>query len=156
MLREYLNSECAAQTAINRAVLLWASAKLPGLLELEKQQAIIVELLDKQQADGGWSLSSLAGSWKRNDGTPQETKSDGYATGLITFALQQAGTSRDNAQAKQGLAWLAANQNKTEGFWRSYSLNKNEEHHLTPSTALFMNDAATAYAVLALTEASRH
>jgi hypothetical protein len=27
---------------------------------------------------------------------------------------------------------------------------------MTPSTALFMNDAATAYAVLALTEANRH
>src|SRR5467141_4599601 len=29
MLREYLNRECAAQTTINRAVLLWASAKVP-------------------------------------------------------------------------------------------------------------------------------
>jgi squalene-hopene/tetraprenyl-beta-curcumene cyclase len=156
MLREYLNRECATQTTINRVVLLWASAKLPGLLEPGKQKAILTELLDKQQPDGGWSLSSLVGSWKRNDGTPQESKSDGYSTGLITFALQQAGTPRENAQEQQGLAWLAANQNKTEGFWRSYSLNKNEGHHLTPSTALFMNDAATAYAVLALTEASHH
>src|SRR4029077_10168566 len=31
LLREYLNRECAAQTAINRVVLLWASANLPGL-----------------------------------------------------------------------------------------------------------------------------
>ena len=54
------------------------------------------------------------------------------------------------------IAWLAGNQNKSEGFWQSYSLNKNIEHHMTPSTALFMNDAATAYAVLALTEANRH
>jgi len=45
MLREYLNRECAAQTTINRAVLLWASAKVPGLLEPEKQKAIITELL---------------------------------------------------------------------------------------------------------------
>src|SRR6266568_4649003 len=152
MLGEYLNRECAAQTTINRAVLLWASAKVPGLLEPEKQKAIITELLGKQQADGGWSLSSLSGSWKRNDGTPQEVKSDGYATGLITYALQQAGIPRDNTQLKLGIAWLAGNQNKSEGFWQSYSLNKNIEHHMTPSTALFMNDAATAYAVLALTE----
>jgi squalene-hopene/tetraprenyl-beta-curcumene cyclase len=155
MLRDYLNRECAAQTTINRVVLLWASAKVPGLLEPEQQRAIINEVLGKQQADGGWSLSSLVGGWKREDGTPQEDKSDGYATGLIAFTLQQAGIPRENAQQKQGLAWLAGNQNKTEGFWPAYSLNKHAEHHLTPSTARFMSDAATAYAVLALTEANR-
>ena len=154
MLREYLNRECAAQTTINRVVLLWASAKVPGLLEPEQQRAIINEVLSTQQADGGWSLSSLVGAWKREDGTPQEVKSDGYATGLITFALQQAGISRENAQLKQGLAWLVGNQNKSEGFWMAYSLNKDKAHHLTPSTARFMNDAATAYAVLALTNAN--
>jgi len=153
MLREYLNRECAAQPAINRVALLWASAKLPGLLAPQQQKAIITEVLGKQQADGGWSLSSLAGGWKRNDGTPQEAKSDGYATGLIAYALQQAGIPRESPQQKLALAWLAENQNKTGGFWLAYSLNKNETHHLTPSTALFMNDAATAYAVLALTEA---
>jgi squalene-hopene/tetraprenyl-beta-curcumene cyclase len=155
MLREYLNRECAAQTTINRVVLLWASAKVPGLLDSERQKAIMNEILGKQQADGGWSLSSLAGNWKRNDGTPQEVKSDGYATGLIAFALQQAGLPAENARQKLALAWLANNQNKTEGFWLAYSLNKNVEHHMTPSTALFMNDAATAFAVLALSEANK-
>src|SRR5438093_4745732 len=156
LLREYLNRESAAQTTINRVVLLWASAKVPGLLESEQQKAIIKEVLGKQQADGGWSLSSLVGGWKRQDGTLQEGKSDGYATGLIAYALQEAGIPREHAQEKQALAWLSANQNKVEGFWLAYSLNKNAEHHMTPSTALFMNDAATAYAVLALTEATRH
>jgi squalene-hopene/tetraprenyl-beta-curcumene cyclase len=152
LLRGYLNRECAAQTAINRAVLLWASAKVPGLLEAERRKAIIDELLSKQQPDGGWSLSSLVGEWKRHDGTPQEAESDGYATGLITFALQQAGIVRDNTQLKRGLAWLVENQNKTSGSWLAYSLNKSVEHHISPETALFMNDAATAYAVLALSE----
>jgi squalene-hopene/tetraprenyl-beta-curcumene cyclase len=156
MLREYLNRKCAAQTTINRVALLWASAKLPGLLEPEQQRAIIDEVRNKQQADGGWSLASLVGAWKRADGTPQEARSDGYATGFVTFALQQAGIPREDAQLQQGLAWLAANQNRTEGFWQSYSLNKNEAHHLSPGTARFMNDAATAYAVLALTQRDRH
>jgi len=110
----------------------------------------------KQQADGGWSLSSLVGAWKRADGTPQEARSDGYATGFVTFTLRQAGISQEDAQLQQGLAWLAASQNKTEGSWQSYSLNKNEAHHLSPGTARFMNDAATAYAVLALTQRDRH
>ena len=156
MLREYLNRESAAQPAINRVALLWASAKLPGLLAPQQQKAIIDEVLGKQQADGGWSLSSLVVGWKRNDGTPQEAMSDGYSTGLIAFVLQQVGIPRENPQQKLALAWLTSNQNKTEGFWLAYSLNKNEAHHLTPSTALFMNDAATAYAVLALTEATQH
>ena len=154
MLREYLNRECAAQTTINRVALLWASAKLPGLLGAQQQTAIIEEVLTKQQGDGGWSLSSLVGAWKRADETPQETQSDGYATGFITFVLQQAGIPRDDAQLQHGLAWLAANQNKTEGSWLSYSLNKNEAHHLSRGTARFMSDAATAYAVLALTDAN--
>lgn len=156
MLREYLNREYAGQTAMNRVVLLWASAKLPGLLETGRQKALMEEALGKQQADGGWSLATLAGGWKRGDGTALEMKSDGYATGLITFALQEAGMPRENAPLKRGLAWLADNQNRSGGFWTGYSLNKNEEHHISPDTARFMSDAATAYAVLALSEAGGH
>jgi squalene-hopene/tetraprenyl-beta-curcumene cyclase len=154
LLREYLNRESLAQTTINRVVLLWASAKLPGLLDSQSQKAITTEILSKQRPDGGWSLSALVGDWKRHDGTSQEAQSDGYATGLITLALQQAGIPRENVQQKQGLAWLVANQDKKEGFWPSYSLNNNVQHHMSPDTVRFMNDAATAYAVLALTEAN--
>jgi squalene-hopene/tetraprenyl-beta-curcumene cyclase len=155
LLRDYLNREFAAQTVMNHVLLLWAAAKLPGLLEPDRQKAIIDELLEKQRADGGWSLSSLSADWKRHDGTPQETASDGYATGLITFVLQQSGMSYENAKLKRGLTWLTANQDKTEGSWPAYSLNKNKEHHISPETALFMNDAATSYAVLSLTTANR-
>jgi len=156
MMRDYLNREGAAQPTFNRAVLLWASARLPGLLSPEQQRAIIREVLAKQQSDGGWNLASLAGAWKRRDGTPQAARSDGYATGLISFALQQAGIPPQNEQQKRALAWLATNQNKREGSWPAYSLNKNEAHHLSPDTTRFMNDAATAYAVLALMAADRH
>jgi squalene-hopene/tetraprenyl-beta-curcumene cyclase len=154
-LQEYLNRKLASQTSMNRVFLLWAAAKLPELLEPDKQRAIIDDLLAKQQPDGGWSLSSLSGDWKRADGTPQETRSDGYATGLITLVLQQAGISPETANLKRGLGWLTANQDKTEGFWPAYSLNKNKEHHISPETALFMNDAATSYSVLSLIVANR-
>jgi squalene-hopene/tetraprenyl-beta-curcumene cyclase len=152
MLREYLNREYAAETLSNRVVLLWASAKLSGLLDPERQKAIINEALGKQQADGGWSLASMVGDWKRHDGTPQEALSDGYATGLMALVLEQAGIPRENTQLQKGLEWLANHQNKTDGFWLAYSLNNNEQHHLSPDTARFMKDAATAYAVLALSE----
>jgi squalene-hopene/tetraprenyl-beta-curcumene cyclase len=154
LLREYLNRELAAQTTMNHVLLLWAAAKLPALLEPDRRKAIIDELLEKQQPEGGWSLSSLSGDWKRADGTPQETSCDGYATGLITFALQQTGMSPENASLKRGLSWLTANQDKREGSWPAYSLNKNKEHHISAETALFMNDAATSYAVLSLTAAN--
>src|SRR5262249_49657852 len=154
MLRKYLNGKIGSQPIFNRVVLLWASARLPGLLKPEQRRTIINEILAKQQADGGWSISSLAGDWKRRDGTPQQGISDGYATGLIAFALLELGSFRENPQCKRGIVWLAAHQNRTEGSWSAYSLNKNEEHHISPDTARFMNDAATAYAVLALTEAN--
>jgi len=155
LLREYLDREFTVQTSINRVLLLWAAAKLPGLIEPDRQKDIIGELLEKQQPDGGWSLSSLSGEWKRGDGTSQATTSDGYATGLITLVLQRAGIPPENAKMKRGLAWLTANQDKTEGSWTAYSLNKSKEHHISPETALFMNDAATSYAVLSLTAANR-
>ena len=151
MLSQYLNRKSASEPVLNRVALLWAAAKLPGLIEPDRQRAIIAELLEKQQADGGWSLSSLIGDWKRSDGTAQEETSDGYSTGLITFALEQAGISPDNRQLKQGIAWLTTNQDRTDGSWPAYSLNKNKEHHISRETALFMRDAATSYAVLALT-----
>jgi hypothetical protein len=55
-----------------------------------------------------------------------------------------SGISPENVNLKRGLAWLTANQDKTKGSWTSYSLNKNKEHHISPETALFMNDAATS------------
>jgi len=149
LLKAYLKANYEGQSPVNRLTALWASSKIPGILTAQQKQALIDELTSKQQPDGGWSLTALAGLWKRRDNTALETKSDGYATGQISYILQQAGIRRDQKPVKQGLAWLAANQSKTDGLWEAYSLNK--ERDLTSDIGLFMSDAATAYAVLALT-----
>ena len=150
-LREYLVRERESQILIDRVMLLWASTKVPSLLTPAQQKSIIDEALSKQQADGGFSLSSFVGGWKRHDGTPLETKSDGYATGVVAFVLMQAGMKRDQPQLKRGLTWLGQNQDKSEGRWLAYSLNKQED--LSTYTGHFMSDAATAFAVLALQSA---
>jgi squalene-hopene/tetraprenyl-beta-curcumene cyclase len=152
LLREYLVRERESQVLMDRVMLLWASAKVPGLLTGAQQKSLIEEALGKQQADGGFSLSSLVGAWKRKDGTPLESQSDGYATGVVTLALQHAGVARDQPRLKRGLDWLKQNQSKTEGRWLAYSLNKQRD--LSSDVGRFMSDAATAYAVLALRRAN--
>ena len=54
-----------------------------------------------QHADGGWSLTDL-GTWKRRDGTPLETRSDGYATGLVVLVLE-----RESGYIGQGTTYSA-------------------------------------------------
>jgi squalene-hopene/tetraprenyl-beta-curcumene cyclase len=147
LLSEYLQREASGQSLLNRTVLLWASAKMPGLLKAEQQKAIVEELAGKQQADGGWSASSLVlGSWKRHDSSALPSVSDGYGTGLVSYVLEQVpGTA---APVKRGLAWLAQHQDRDAGLWPATSLNK--ERDPASDAGKFMSDAATAFAVMAL------
>jgi squalene-hopene/tetraprenyl-beta-curcumene cyclase len=147
-LRTFLRQDAAAQSVFNRAVLLWAASALPDLLTTDERSAIVASLFATQNADGGWTLGKL-GEWKRSDGTVLDTLSDGYATGLAAFALQRAGTGSNDAHLSRALAWLAAHQDSATGKWFATSLNRRRD----PATAAanFMNDAATGFAILALT-----
>ena len=148
-LRDYLRRGAESESLFNRLMALWASGKLPGLLEPGPRQAIVDAAFSRQQEDGGWTTSALS-SWKRQDGTALDITSDGFATGLITFVLQQAGTPRTEPHVRKGLTWLVRHQETTTGMWTAASVNKQRD----PATDVgkFMSDAATAYAVLALTE----
>jgi squalene-hopene/tetraprenyl-beta-curcumene cyclase len=160
-LREYLNREFAKQSPVNQAVVLWASGNWPGLLTSEQRSVLINDLFSKQQADGGWSLASLVWTWRdwsftslaklwaHSEATPLNPKSDGYATGLIALALEQSGISPDDLHVQRARFWLVRNQSKVDGRWPAYSPNGKRDHSY--GEGLFMNDAATAYAVLALT-----
>ena len=147
LLRGYLAKQFEQQHLLNRVMLLWASTKLTGLLTPEQRDAIVADLRRRQQDDGGWATSSL-GTWERVDGTALETGSDGYATGLATFVLQQAGLVSAQPMVQQGVHWLLGHQDKGTGRWSASSLNKRRDP--ASDAGQFMNDAATAYAVLAL------
>jgi len=147
-LRTFLRQDAAAQSAFNRAVLLWAASALPDLLTTGERSAIVDSLFATQNADGGWALARL-GDWKRSDGTILDTASDGYATGLVAFALRRAGYASSEAHLASALAWLAGHQDRATGKWTATSLNRRRD----PATAAanFMSDAATGFAILALT-----
>ena len=149
-LHDYLRKGNDKQPLLSRAMLLWASSMAPDLLARTEQEAIADALARAMQEDGGWSTASL-GSWKRADGTPLDARSDGYATGLVTLALESAAGPRAAAPVKRGLAWLVAHQDPATGVWSAASLNKQRDP--ASDAGRFMSDAATAYAVLALTNA---
>jgi len=146
-LRAYLTKNYDAQPLLNKVVVLWASAKLTGLLTKAQQTALLAELQSHQETDGGWSLATM-GPWKRHDNTPIETKSDGYATGLTTYALEQAGVSQKTPEMKNAIAWLEKNQSSADGRWPAWSLNKQRDPE--SDVGKFMTDASTGYSVMAL------
>jgi squalene-hopene/tetraprenyl-beta-curcumene cyclase len=146
-LRTFLQKHVDDEILFNKAMALWANAKIGGVLDGPKSHAIFTALIEKQQADGGWSSASL-GPWKRVDGTQVETASDGYATGLVVFAARQAGLTREEPHLAKAIAWLQQHQDASTGMWPTASVNKKRDPASDP--AKFMSDAATAFASLAL------
>ena len=150
--------------------MLLAASRLPGVLEPAEKDALISALEGAQHPDGGWSIADL-GPWRWSTAaapfappgatdTTQLAASDGYATGLVVYALRQAGLAADRPAVAKGLAWLVQHQqpletgNDVAAPWRAHSLNFDREHGEKgePWRRMFMSDLATAFAVLALTD----
>jgi len=141
-LRKYLQ-DTPPPSLHHKAWLLWASAKLDGLMPPAVRDATVKELLALQRRDGGWSLESLGQDWTGRGGAKsnRDAPSDGYGTGLVVYVLRQSGVpARDDAM-RRGVNWLRTHQ-RASGRWFTPSLNGVKEHSIS--------DAGTAFAVLAL------
>ena len=125
------------------AMLLWADSYSDGLLTTDERQRRIDELEALQRTDGGWSLASL-GNWPYRGIGDQAggEASDGYGTGLVTFALRRAGVPADDAHIVRAIYWLKSNQ-RANGGWLTRSQNHANHHHS-------ISRAGSAYAIMAL------
>src|SRR5580658_10933001 len=127
----------------DRAMLLWASVRTPGLLDAEERAAYAHSILALQKEDGGWALPSFGG-WPRHDGAPNEPDgdSDGYATSLATLVLCQEGYSIKDAPIRRAVTWIRQHQ-RVSGRWYTRSLYSDRFQN-------YLSNMGTAYAVMAL------
>lgn len=156
-LRGYLVRHYDAQPVLNQLYILWASVKMPGLLTDSQRSDLVRRVIALQHPDGGWSLASLDPQQAMKRAFLDFLKkansadgSDGIATGLAVLALEETPNPQNGAQdsaVASGLAWLNRGQYQQGNWWAS-SINGFRDQ--SSDMGLFMSDAATGYAVLAL------
>lgn len=142
----YLQREQQSQPLHNRLMLLWAATKLPAAAQAETRKAIVADVWRAQASDGGWSMESL-GPFQEHAAAPVSSGSNAYATALATYVLTVSGVPKADARLAKAMAWLRSHQD-VAGYWDASSMNK--KFPAESMMVLFMRDAATAYAVLAL------
>jgi squalene-hopene/tetraprenyl-beta-curcumene cyclase len=145
-IRAYLKSHPAPDLH-HKAMVLWASTYVDGLLSDQERKTSVQELLAAERPQGGWALATLY-PWKRADRKDQDYEtSDGYGTGFVIYVLRRAGVSETESALVRGLGWLKSHQ-RASGRWFTRSLNKDNEH--------FISHAGTAFAVMAIAACGEH
>ena len=167
-IRHFL-AEHPPRSLHEKAMLLWASSCVDGLLAADEKTRVLEELLKCQRPDGGWPLAALvenlgdareltekaaallaeegygkefAGYQGQNGVYKVPLTSDGYATGFVVYVARQAGLPAENEHLRKGVAWLRSNQ-RASGRWFTHSIGPPHSRHL-------ISNAGTAYAVMAL------
>jgi squalene-hopene/tetraprenyl-beta-curcumene cyclase len=150
-LADFLKRDVASRPLHVRLAMVWASTRLGVVMDAASRQATIDGVLRAQQADGGWTLEAL-GPWDEHAAAPASLdlkRSDSYATAFTAYVLTLAGGTPARTQTARALDWLKAHQDRRTGAWPAVSMNK-----VYPPGSMeekFLQDAATAFAVLALT-----
>jgi len=148
-LKTYLRAALSQETSLhNRVSLLWAASAWDGLLSPSETSSLVDDVVSAQRPDGGFRLVDL-GPWSSVDGSPPGTDSDGYATAYTTFVLQQLGVEGVAGVVARGVSWLVGHQ-RSDGRWDTPSPNKDRSRE-EDFRRLLASDAATGFAVLALT-----
>tara|TARA_B110000014_G_scaffold228009_1_gene188126 strand:+ start:184 stop:1347 length:1164 start_codon:yes stop_codon:yes gene_type:complete len=129
-----------------KLLLLWTSARVPGLVDAKQKQELIELVLKHQQADGGWSIRTFATPETWGDGSRAEKlksekefknpPSDGHQTGLVLLVLREAGMAAKDKRIQRGVNWLLKNQRQS-GRWWTRSLNKDTYHYITFSGSCY-------------------
>lgn len=152
-LKSYLGQSLGPDKPLHdRLAVLWASSKLDTAITAAARTALIAEVLSNQAPDGGWAIDSL-GPWMAHADAPPRAGSSNYATAFTTYVLQQAGVPASNPALVRARAWLSGRQDPATGAWADVSMNKRRPAGSMES--LFMQDAATAFAAMALLEGGR-
>jgi len=139
-IRDYLTNNPPPDLH-HRAMILWASTYVDGLITAEEQKACVKDLLAAERPTGGWAFAALY-PWKRSDGLEQDKEtSDGYGTGFVIYVLRRAGVPATEPAVQRGIAWLKTHQRES-GRWFTRSLKKDTQHLIT--------NAGSAFAVMAL------
>jgi squalene-hopene/tetraprenyl-beta-curcumene cyclase len=167
-VRQYLKANPPASLH-EKAMLLWASLHIDGLLNAQERANTLAELLAAQRPDGGWAMASLVDNTdgprdqsdparqaraERGYGTEFRTflgrrgdvfktalASDGYATGFVVYVARQAGVPATDERLRQGVDWLKTHQ-RVSGRWFTPSQGPHGQN--------LISNAGSAYAVLAL------
>ena len=136
----------------DRLAILWASSRFKAALPEAQRTALLAEVFSKQAPDGGWTADAL-GPWMAHPDAPPRTGSGNYATAFTTFVLQAAGVPASTPGLVRARTWLSGRQDPATGAWPDVSMNKRRPEG--SMEALFMQDAATAFASMALLEGAR-